>query len=62
MRAIIQSTPMMTNPLMTFEFYYEQIKEFDLLGLPHIPDYPKDIFAKDKLVMIQQNFCDKLKK
>jgi len=57
MRAIIQSTPMMTNPLMTFEFYYEQIKEFDLLGLPRIPDYPKDI-----LVMIQQNFCDKLKK
>jgi hypothetical protein len=47
---------MMMNPLMTFESYYEQTKEFDLMGLPPIPDYPKDISAKDKLMVIQTQF------
>lgn len=47
---------------MTFESYYEQIKDFDWLGLPPSPDDPQDISANDIPMMIDHNFCAKPEK
>lgn len=48
---------MRTDPLMTFESYYEQIKDFDLLGLPPNPDCPRDISAKNRSDDSTQVLC-----